>query len=118
MRTVAANIECIILSILTMDVLFQTFANVPVSWVVVGMVSRAACCSASVTAGRSFRTNFMTISCTLSHWLYILLFCEQATNNARSVTLQIRLLCGCHACSERTGTYNVLHRNFAQFSSD
>lgn len=67
MRPIAANIECIILYILTMDVPFQIFVNVPASWVVVGMVSGAACCSAIVTAGRSFRINFMIISCTLPH---------------------------------------------------
>jgi len=113
-RTVAANMDCIILYILPMLVPFQIFANVPASRVVFGMVSGAAYFSASVTAGRSF----MTISCTISHnWLYILLFSEQAANNACSVTLQIRLLCGCHACSERMATYNVLQRNSAHFSS-
>jgi len=49
MRTVAANIDCIILFIIPMHVPFQIFANVPASRVVVGMVS-----GASVTAGRSF----------------------------------------------------------------
>jgi hypothetical protein len=90
MRTDATYIACIILYILAMHVPFQIFANVPASRVVVGMVSGATCFSASVTAGRSFCINFMTISCTFSHnWLYILLFSEQAANNACSVTLQI-----------------------------
>jgi len=97
-----------------MHVPFQIFANVPASRVVVGMVSGAAYFSASVTAGRSF----MTISCTISHnCLYILLFSEQAVNNACSVTLQIRLLCGCHACSERTALYcSVTSRTFPPVS--
>lgn len=118
MRTVAANIDCIILYTLPVHVRFQIFANVLASWVVIGMVSGAAYFSASVTAGRSFYINFMTISCTISHnWFYILLFSEQVANNACSVTLRIQFLCGCHACSERTGTCDVLQRNLAQFSS-
>jgi len=117
MHTVASYIACTILYILPMHVPFQIFANLPASRVVVRKVSGAACFSASVTAGRSFCINFMTISCTFSHnWLYILLFSEQAVNNACSVTLQILLLCGCHACSKRTETYDVLQRNCAQFS--
>lgn len=83
MHTVAANIDCIILYFLLMHVPFQIFADIPASRVVAGMVTEAACCSTSVLAGQSFRINVVTILCTFSrNWMYILLFSEQAVNNA------------------------------------